>query len=122
MNNLKVNNKEEYEYIKSHIKIKPQDKDVTKQEFIDFINSYPRHLICHECGISTPPVISYNDFEIGWWPLSVIASTHDYEDNPEDLFYIPEEERFYTITINHEELHEEAQTLLKKYREEMLIK
>ncbi len=119
---LKVNSKEEYEYIKSNIKTEPQDKDVTKQEFIDFINSYPRRLTCDVCGICSPPVVSYNDFEIGWWPLSVIASTHEYDDNPEDYFYEPEEERFYSIVINHEALYEEAQTLLKKCREERINK
>lgn len=119
---MKVNSKEEYEYIKSHIKTKPQDKDVTKQEFIDFINSYSRRLICDECGICSPPVVSYNDFKIGWWPLSVVASTHAYEDNPEDYFYVPEEERFYSIVINHEELYEEVQMLLKNYREDRINK
>ena len=115
---MKVNSKEEYEYIQSNIKTKPQTKEVTKQEFIDFCNSYPRDLICDECGISTPPAVSYNDFEIGWWPLSVVASTHAYEDNPEDYFYVPEEERFYSIVINYEELYEEVQMLLKNYRDE----
>lgn len=114
---MKVNSKEEYEYIESHIKTKPQTKEVTKQEFIDFCNSYPRALIRHVCCISDPPAISYNDFEIGWWPLSVVASTYAYDDDPKDYFYEPEEKRFYSIVINHEELHAEAQTLLKKYRE-----
>ena len=114
---MKVNSKEEYEYIKSNIKTKPQTKEVTKQEFIDFCNSYPHDLIRDVCGISDPPAISYNDFEIGWWPLSVVASTYAYDDNTEDYFYEPEEKRSYSIVINHEELHEEAQALLKKHRE-----
>lgn len=114
---MKVNSKEEYEYILSNIKIESQIKKVTKQEFIDFCNSYPRALIRHVCGISDPPAVSYNDFEIGWWPLSVVASTYAYDDNPKDYFYEPEEKRFYSIVINHEELYEEAQALLKKYRE-----
>lgn len=115
---MKVNSKEEYEYIKSHIKTEPQNKEVAKQEFIDFCNSYPRALIRHVCGICDPPAVSYNDFEIGWWPLSVIANTHLYVDNPEDYFYVPEEERFYSIVINYKELYEEAQMLLKNYRED----
>ena len=113
---MKVNNKEEYEYIISNIKTKPQTKEVTKQEFIDFCNSYPRALIRHVSCISDPPAVSYNDFEIGWRPLSVVASTYAYDDNHKDYFYEPEEKRFYSIVINHEELHEEAQALLKKYR------
>ncbi len=119
---MKVSSKEEYEYIKSNIKTKPQIKEVTKQEFIDFCNSYPRALARDVCGISDPPAVSYNDFEIGWWPLSVVASTHLYTDNPEDLFYVPEEERFYSIVTNYEELHEEVQALLKKYKDEKLHK
>ena len=115
---MKVNSKEEYEYIQSNIKTEPQTKEVTKQEFIDFCNSYPRALIRDVCGISDPPAVSYNDFEIGWWPLSVVASTHAYEVNPEDYFYVPEEERFYSIVINYEELYEEVQMLLKNYRDE----
>ena len=114
---MKVNSKEEYEYIQSNIKTEPQTKEVTKQEFIDFCNSYPRALVRDVCGISDPPAVSYNDFEIGWWPLSIIASTHAYADNPEDYFYVPEEERFYSIVINYKELHEEAQALLKNYRD-----
>ena len=115
--NLRVNSKEEYEYIESNIKTEAQTKEVTKQEFIDFCKSYPRDLVCNVCGISDPPAVSYNDFEIGWWPLSIVASTHAYDDNPKDYFYVPEEKRFYSIVTNHEELHEEAQTLLKNYRD-----
>lgn len=120
--NLKVNSKEEHEYIKSNIKTKPQTKEVTKQEFIDFCDSYPRSLARDVCGISDPPAVSYNDFEIGWWPLSVIASTHLYADNPEDYFYTPEEKRFYSIVINYKELYEEAQALLKQYKDEKFHK
>ena len=120
--NLKVSSKEEYEYIQSNIKTKPQTKEVTKQEFIDFCNSYPRSLTRDVCGISDPPAVSYNDFEIGWWPLSVVASTHLYTDNPEDYFYTPEEKRFYSIVINYKELYEEAQALLKKYKDEKFHK
>ena len=120
--NLKVSSKEEYEYIQSNIKTKPQTKEVTKQEFIDFCNSYPRSLVRDVCGISDPPAVSYNDFEIGWWPLSVIARTHLYADDPEDYFYTAAEERFYSIVTNYEELYKEAQMLLKNYREDRINK
>lgn len=119
---MKVSSKEEYEYIQSNIKTKPRTKEVTKQEFIDFCNSYPRSLARDVCGISDPPAVSYNDFEIGWWPLSVVANTHLYTDNPEDYFYTPEEERFYSIVINYKELYEEAQALLKKYKDKKFHK
>lgn len=119
---MRISSKEEYEYINSNRKTEPQRKDVTKQEFIDFCNSYPRALTSDVYGISEPPAVSYNDFEIGWWPLSIIASTRLYVDNPEDLFYIPEEERFYSIVTNYQELHEETQRLLKKYKDEKFHK
>lgn len=40
---MKVNSKEEYEYIQSHIKTEPQNKEVPKKEFIDFCNYYTRN-------------------------------------------------------------------------------
>lgn len=107
--------KEEFEYIEFNMKTKSEIKKVTKQEFVDFCNSYPRPLVRDVCGISEPPVVSYNDFEIGWWPLSAVAGTYLYDNNPGDYFYEPEEERYYWIVINHEELYEEAQSLLKRY-------
>ena len=116
---MKVNSKEEYEYILSNIKIEPQIKKVTEPEFIDFCNSYPRALIRHVCGICEPPAVSYNDFEIGWSGLSIVASTFLYDDNPKDYFYEPKEKRSYFITTNYEELHKEAQALLKKYKDEI---
>ena len=40
---MKINSKQEYEYIKSNIKTQPQNKEVTKQEFVDFCNYYTRN-------------------------------------------------------------------------------
>ena len=95
-------------------KMKPQEffytcdpimKKVTKQEFIDFINSYPRKLERDVFGACDPPSVTYNDFELAnRWPYSVIASTMLYSDKPDDYWYAPEEERTYNIMINYQEV------------------
>ena len=83
----------------------PIMKKVTKQEFIDFINSYPRKLERDVFGACDPPSVTYNDFELAnRWPYSIIASTMLYSDKPEDYWYTPEEERIYKIMINYQEV------------------
>ena len=78
--------------------------EVSKEEFINFINNYPRPFDKDVCGISDPPLISYNDFELAnRWPYSIIASTFAYSDNPKDYFYCPPEERTYRILKNYQE-------------------
>lgn len=78
--------------------------EVSKEEFINFINNYPRPLDRDVCGISDPPLISYNDFELAnRWPYSIIASTFLYDDDPNDYFYEPPEERTYRILKNYQE-------------------
>lgn len=71
---------------------------VSKAEFLDFIKNYPRKLDVDICGISDPPLKTYNDFTIAdKWPESVVASTFKYPSNEEDRYYIPEEDREYYI-------------------------
>ena len=85
--------------------IKPIKKKVTKEEFNEFLDNYPRKLKCDVCGISEPPLVTYNDFELAdRWPYSVIASTCVYSDDPNDYFYEPEEKRDYYIVENYEEV------------------
>lgn len=85
--------------------VKPVMKEVSKQEFIDFLNKYPRKLIRDAFGACTPPFVTFNDFELAnRWPYSIVASTYLYDDNPEDYFYEPEEERVYNILENYEEV------------------
>ena len=84
---MRISTKDEHEYIKTHATIEKQYKQVTKQEFDEFIASYPRHLECDVCGICEPPAVSYNDWEIGWWSRSIVASTMLYSDNPKDSYY-----------------------------------
>lgn len=84
---------------------KPIKKKVSKQEFLNFIKNYPRKLEVDCCGISDPPNITYNDFELAnRWPYSIVASTFAYDDNPDNYFYEPEDKRDYFIIINYEEL------------------
>lgn len=81
----------------------PKEKEVTKEEFEDFLSQYLRNLVVNICGISTPDLISYNDFELAnRWPYSVVAHTWDYDDDP---YYAenPEEKSYY-IVENCEEL------------------
>lgn len=83
----------------------PINKNVTKEEFEEFIKNYPRKLECDCCGISEPPAISYNDFELAnRWPYSIVANTWAYDDNPDNYYYEPEEKRRYYIVENYQEL------------------
>lgn len=119
---MRISTKDEHEYIDTHATIEKQFKNVTKQEFDEFIASYPRHLERDVCGIYEPPAVSYNDWEIGWWSRSIVASTMLYSDNPKDWDYEPEDKRVYRIVTNYEDLRKESQMLLEKYRREQFRK
>ena len=94
-----MNNREFY------YSVEPKEKLVTKQEFIDFLNSYPRKLIRDVTGICDPPSVSYNDFELAdRWPHSTVASTFLYDNDPNGYFYSPEEDRTYIVMENYEEV------------------
>ena len=83
----------------------PKFKRVTKEEFIKFLESYPRRLERDVCGICDPPVVSYNDWELAnKRPYSIIASTMLYSEDPNDYWYEPPEERIYGILENYEEV------------------
>ena len=72
---------------------------VTKQELLDFLNAYPRSALHYDCcGISEPPLRSWNDFSEGKvWPESMVAKAHRYRtdmkgyrgaENDEDVYLI----------------------------------
>lgn len=83
----------------------PRQIQVDHDTFIHFIENYPRKLVRDVCGISDPPHVSYNDFELAnRWPYSIVASTWLYDDNPSGFFYEPYESRKYYIVENYEEL------------------
>lgn len=55
------------------MKYKP-DTEVTKDEFFDFIKTYPTPLESHTHRICSPVMISYNDFILyKSWPESMVA-------------------------------------------------
>lgn len=85
--------------------VAPIHKKVTKEEFIKFIQSYPRKLKMDVWGACEPPLITYNDFELAdRWPYSVVADTHAWSNDPDHYYYAPKEEREYKIMENYKEV------------------
>ena len=83
----------------------PVFKRVTRQEFDEFIAKYPRPLRVDAYGVCDPPSVTYNDFELAnRWPHSIVASTFAYDNDPKGYYYTPEEERYYSIMENYEEV------------------
>lgn len=103
------------DYIGKHATIKAETKRVSKSEFEEFLSAYPRPLVRDVFGACDPPAVSYNDFELGYWPRSIVASTHLYDEKPGEYFYEPPEKRYFSIVTNHEELYAESQRLTEEY-------
>lgn len=59
-------------------------KKVTKEEFDKFIENYPRKLEYSVLTICSPEKGQYNDFTLGVWPKSVVASFNLWGHNPKD--------------------------------------
>lgn len=70
---------------------------VTREEYQEFIENYPRELVKHVCAIVEPPLITFNDFTLGDWPDSVVSRTWAYSDIKGDRYYEPMEKRRYYI-------------------------
>ena len=83
---------------------KKEYKCVSKNEFLDFLRSYPRKLEVDVCGVSEPALMTYNDFQLGVWPDSVVAKTYIWDNDKKSPFYKSEDEREYFIVLNHENL------------------
>jgi len=64
--------------------------EVTKEEFKHFINNYPNKLIKDTYMICEPPVLTWNDFTKGDWPISVVASKVLYSE-----YYVHEDDKYY---------------------------
>lgn len=103
------------DYIDKHTTLEAETKRVSKSKFEEFLSAYPRPLVRDVFGACDPPAVSYNDFELGYWPRSIVASTHLYDDKPGEYFYEPPEERYFSIVTNHEALHAESQRLAEEY-------
>lgn len=85
--------------------VEPIKKKVSKEEFVKFLENYPRPLRRDVFAACDPPAISYNDFELAdRWLYSIVASTHYYDDDPKGHYYEPEEKRSYIIMVNYEEV------------------
>ena len=70
-------------------------KRVSKAEYKDFLDNYPRILEVDVCGIIEPPVVNHYDLTLGNIPYSCVAKTFKYDsDGP---FCVPENERVYYI-------------------------
>lgn len=55
-------------------------EQVSECEFKKFIRDYPTLLEKDICGISEPPLVSFNNFRDGLkWPESMVAKYHDGE-------------------------------------------
>ena len=110
--NKKQNSRERGEFMikqKTHFIVKPIWKEVSKKEFINFLNNYPRQLK-HDFSWYGH---TYNDFEFAnEWPDSVVARYYD-EYNDES-FYIMEnyEEVYSNKTIC--EVEEDEKTSMEK--------
>ena len=48
-------------------------RDVSKEEFDQFVLAYPNPLERDVTGICEHPVLTYNDFSLGPWSYSVVA-------------------------------------------------
>ena len=84
--------------------VEPVMKTVTKDEFINFIQNYPRPLKTDIYAVCEPPFLTYNDFALAnRWPHSVVASTYVYDNDPDGYYYEPEESREYRIMANFED-------------------
>ena len=87
--------------------VSPKMKLVKKQEFEDFIKTYPRKLERDVFGVCEPPSVTYNDFELAnRWPYSIVANTWLYSEKENDIWYLAEEERKYFIMENYKEVFE----------------
>jgi hypothetical protein len=49
-------------------------KPCSKEEFEAFLRGYPRPLERDVYGACEPPLVSYNDWTLGNWPTSIVAS------------------------------------------------
>lgn len=72
-------------------------KKVTKEEFQEFIKNYPRELVKRDVMAPSLPATSYNDFEIGDYPYSIVAEEIWEGGKGENIWHIPESERYWIM-------------------------
>ena len=77
---------------------------VSKAEFEEFIQTYPRPLSRGVSMICEPPEVSYYDPQLAdLVSFSTVAYTYWYENNLESVYYVPQSKRVYNIMENYEE-------------------
>ena len=84
--------------------VAPIWKSVSKSEFEEYLQKYPRPLVRNVYMAVEPPSVSYNDFQLAdLFPFCAVASTSIYETNPDSFYFVPEQERVYKVVTNFEE-------------------
>lgn len=88
-----------------YFNVAPEFKKVSKEEFKEYLNNYPRELVFDAYRVCEPASLTWNDFELAdRWPYSIIARTSDYDEFNGTEWEIPEEERTYSVLANIEEV------------------
>lgn len=83
-----------------YFKVEPNFKPVSKDEFDEFLRTYPRRLIFDSYQAFAPSLLTWNDSELAdRWPFTIVARTYGY-----DEYGIPEERRHYYIMENISEV------------------
>ncbi|MBQ8570317.1 MAG: hypothetical protein IJ444_02265 [Kiritimatiellae bacterium] len=77
----------------SNVKSKSPWQRVSKDEFYEFVKSYPNKLAFDTTGICDPPLSSYNDFTRGNWPESMVAKVYRNDILPKE--WNPGENEYY---------------------------
>lgn len=85
-------------------------KNVSHDVFYNFIDNYPRKLEIDVSFISEPPTKTWNDFTLGVWPESIIASCRIFDDIP----YYTETEKNY---VNKDKWLENGWTITNTNKE-----
>jgi hypothetical protein len=62
-------------------------REVTKEEYEEFIKNYPRPLSQDLLTITEPPILQLNDFSLGDWPKSVVAQNRNKDYETDEVIY-----------------------------------
>lgn len=82
--------------------VKPIEREVTKEEYDQFISQYPRRLRMDCWAACDPPLIAANDFELAdRWPYSIVAG---YDGGEPNEYYGWDYKPKYYVVVNYEDL------------------
>ena len=88
-------------------------ENVTEKEFHEFIENYPRKLTAHEVDFCSPPLVTYIDFGMGDALDGIVAKEYLGTSKKDDLWYMPESERYY-ILRNYEAVLQRRKQIKEK--------